>query len=290
MKLLSALLATVLSTSIASASTTLTPAWKTTTELQAPESVIYHPGSDALYVSNVNGAPDAVDGNGFISQLSDEGEIEDLYWIDGLDAPKGLAIKDDLLYVADIDELVVIDMNSRTITERYPAEQAKFLNDVAIDQQGRVYVSDMMTNRIYRLADGEFSLWMDDSQLEAPNGLLVEGNKLVVGSWGEMSDGFATEVPGHLKVIDLESRDIQSLGDGSPVGNLDGVEADGRGNYLVTDWMKGRLLLITPTGSSETLIEFEQGSADHTVMPEKNLVIVPMMMQNQVQAFRISHQ
>lgn len=290
MKLLSVLLATVLSTSIASASTTLTPAWKTTPELKGPESVIYHPGSDALYVSNVNGAPDAVDGNGFISQLSDEGEIEDLYWIDGLNAPKGLAIKDDLLYVADIDELVVIDINNRTISARYPADQAKFLNDVAIDQQGRVYVSDMMTNQIYRLAEGEFKLWMADSQLEAPNGLLVEGNKLIVGSWGEMTDGFATEVPGHLKVIDLESQDIKSLGDGNPVGNLDGVEADGRGNYLVTDWMSGRLLLITPTGSSETLIEFEQGSADHTVMPEKNLVIVPMMMQNQVQAFRISHQ
>ncbi|MTI63137.1 SMP-30/gluconolactonase/LRE family protein [Methylophaga sp.] len=290
MKLLSVLLASVLSTSIASASTTLTPAWKTTTELQAPESVIYHPGSDALYVSNVNGAPDAVDGNGYISQLSDEGEIEDLYWVDGLDAPKGLAIKDDLLYVADIDELVVIDINNKSIAARYPADQAKFLNDVAIDQQGRVYVSDMMTNQIYRLADGEFSLWMDDSELEAPNGLLVENNKLIVGSWGHMTDGFSTDVPGHLKIIDLETREIKSLGDGSPVGNLDGVEADGKGNYLVTDWMNGRLLLISPIGRSETLIEFEQGSADHTVMPEKNLVIVPMMMQNQLQAFRISHQ
>lgn len=290
MKLLSILLASVLSSPLAHASTTLMPAWKTTTELQAPESVIYHPGSDALYVSNVNGAPDAVDGNGFISQLSDEGEIEDLYWLDGLDAPKGLAIKDDLLYVADIDELVVIDINSQSIAARYPAEQAKFLNDVSIDQQGRVYVSDMMTNQIYRLADGTFSLWMDDPQLEAPNGLLVEGDKLIVGSWGEMTDGFATGVPGHLKVIDLETRAIQSLGDGTPVGNLDGVEADGKGNYLVTDWMNGRLLLINANGHSETLIEFEQGSADHTVMPEKNLVIVPMMMQNQVQAFRISHQ
>ena len=290
MKLLSILLASVLSSPLAHASTTLTPAWKTTTELQAPESVIYHPGSDALYVSNVNGAPDAVDGNGFISQLSDEGEIKDLYWLDGLDAPKGLAIKDDLLYVADINELVVIDINSQSITARYPAEQAKFLNDVSIDQQGRVYVSDMMTNQIYRLADGTFSLWMDDPQLEAPNGLLVEGDKLIVGSWGEMTDGFATEVPGHLKIIDLETRAIKSLGDGTPVGNLDGIEADGKGNYLVTDWMNGRLLLINPNGHSETLIEFEQGSADHTVMPEKNLVIVPMMMQNQVQAFRISHQ
>jgi sugar lactone lactonase YvrE len=192
--------------------------------------------------------------------------------------------------VADLNELVEINIKQKSVVRRYPADGAKFLNDVSLDREGRVYVSDMMTNRIYRLADGEFKLWMDDPNLEAPNGLLVENNKLIVGSWGNMVDGFATDVPGHLKVIDLETRAIESLGDGSPVGNLDGVEADGKGNYLVTDWMKGRLLLITDTGSSQTLIEFEQGSADHTVMPEKNLVIVPMMLENQVSAFRIIYQ
>jgi sugar lactone lactonase YvrE len=290
MKFLSMLLLTFLSMQTVSASTMLTPAWKTSTELQGPESVVYHPGSDSLYVSNVNGAPDAIDGNGFISQLSDEGEIKDLYWLDGLNGPKGLAVRDDQLFVADINELLVIDINTKSIAKRYKAENAKFLNDVAIDQQGRVYVSDMMTDRIYRLADDQFSVWLEDPQLEGPNGLLIENNTLVVGSWGKMTDGFATEVPGHLKVIDLETREIQSLGDATPVGNLDGVEADGKGNYLVTDWMNGRLLKITPLGHSETLIEFEQGSADHTVMPEKNLVIIPMMLKNQVQAFEITRQ
>lgn len=290
MKFLPVFFASFIFAATAQAEPTLSPAWKTSADLKNPESVIYHPGSDALFVSNVNGSPDAADGNGFISILSDEGEIQTLHWLDGLNAPKGLAIKDDTLFVADLNELLEIDIKQKSIVKRYPADGAKFLNDVSLDRQGRVYVSDMMTNRIYRLADGEFKLWMDDPNLEAPNGLLVENEKLIVGSWGNMVDGFATDVPGHLKVIDLESRAIESLGDASPVGNLDGVEADGKGNYLVTDWMKGRLLLITKTGSSQTLIEFEQGSADHTVMPEKNLVIVPMMMENRVSAFRISYQ
>jgi sugar lactone lactonase YvrE len=289
MKLIPALLALLLAFS-AQAETTLTPAWKTGTELRNPESVIYHPGSDALYVSNVNGNPDAVDGNGFISKLSDEGEIKDLHWMDGFNAPKGLALRNDILFVADIDTLIEIDINEKQIIKRYPADGAKFLNDVTIDRDGRVYVSDMMTNRIYRLADGELKLWMADPALESPNGLLAENDQLIIGSWGDMTDGFATDIPGHLKTLNLETRDIQSLGDGSPVGNLDGVEADGNGNYLVTDWMNGRLLLINAVGSSETLIEFEQGSADLTVMPEKNLVIVPMMLQDRVVAFRISHQ
>ena len=290
MKFLPVFFASFIFAATAEAEPTLSPAWKTSADLKNPESVISPPGSDALFVSNVNGSPDAADGNGFISILSDEGEIQTLHWLDGLNAPKGLAIKDDTLFVADLNELLEIDIKQKSIVKRYPADGAKFLNDVSLDRQGRVYVSDMMTNRIYRLADGEFKLWMDDPNLEAPNGLLVENEKLIVGSWGNMVDGFATDVPGHLKVIDLESRAIESLGDASPVGNLDGVEADGKGNYLVTDWMKGRLLLITKTGSSQTLIEFEQGSADHTVMPEKNLVIVPMMMENQVSAFRISYQ
>ncbi len=287
MKFLPVIVAFCLLSTNALAGPKLKPVWKTAPDLMGPESVIYHPGSDALFVSNVNGSPDAVDGNGFISQLSVDGKILNLHWIDKLNAPKGLALIGDYLYVADINELVVIDIANKQIVQRYPAEGAKFLNDVAADKHGHVYVSDMMTNRIYRLADDEFKLWFADPALEAPNGLLVEHDSLIIGSWGNMVDGFATDVPGHLKKIDLNTLEISSLGDQSPIGNLDGVEADGMGNYLVTDWMNGRLLLISPNGSSETLIEFEQGSADHTVMPEKNLVIVPMMLQNEVVAFRI---
>jgi sugar lactone lactonase YvrE len=276
----------LLSTSVF-AGPTLKPVWKTAPDLMGPESVIYHPGTDSLFVSNVNGSPDAADGNGFISQLSVDGKILNLHWIDELDAPKGLALNGDYLYVSDIDELVVIDIAHKTIVQRYPAEGAKFLNDVAIDKQGNVYVSDMMTDRIYRLADDNLKLWFDAPSLEGPNGLLVEHNNLIIGSWGRMTDDFATEVAGHLKKIDLDTLELSSLGDKTPIGNLDGVEADGKGNYLVTDWMSGRLLLVSANGSSETLIEFEQGSADHTVMPERDLIIIPMMLQNEVVAFRI---
>ncbi|WP_438970784.1 SMP-30/gluconolactonase/LRE family protein [Methylophaga sp.] len=287
MKFLPVLLALSLLSTSALAGPKLKPVWKTTPDLMGPESVIYHPGSDSLFVSNVNGAPDAVDGNGFITQLSVDGKILSLHWMDELNAPKGLALNGDYLYVADINELVVIDIKNEKIVQRYPAEGAQFLNDVAIDKHDNVYVSDMMTNRIYRLADDEFKLWFADPGLEAPNGLLAENDNLIIGSWGNMVDGFTTDVPGHLKKINLKTMELTSLGDGTPVGNLDGVEADGMGNYLVTDWMNGRLLQISPNGNSETLIEFEQGSADHTVMPEKNLVIVPMMLENEVVAFRI---
>jgi len=208
------------------ADTKLSPAWSSSAEFKNPESVIYDPVTKHLFVSNVNGEPLAADGNGFISQMSPEGVMAKSKWLVGLDAPKGLALKGNLLYVSDIDQLVVIDIEQERIIKRYAAENAKFLNDVAVDHQGNVYVSDMLTNRIYRLANDELTVWVDDDMLNSPNGLLVEHGKLVVASWGKMTDGFATDVPGHLLAIDLVTKQLQDLGDGKPVGNFYRTNAD----------------------------------------------------------------
>lgn len=288
MKLFSAFLGLMLAHNIATAEPILVPAWQSSAELKQPESVIYHPASDSLFVSNVNGQPNEIDGNGFISQLTLTGKLIKLDWLTGLNAPKGLAIADNIMYIADINELVAVDISAHKIIARYPADGAKFLNDVTIDKAGNVYVSDMMTNRIYRLKDKVLSVWLADDKLESPNGLLVDHNHLIVGSWGHMTDGFATDTPGHLKTIDIASKKIESLGDQTPAGNLDGVEADGKGNYLVTDWMNGRLLHIKPGGDSTTLLTFDQGSADLTVIPEYNLLVVPLMLNNKLVAFRVN--
>jgi len=265
----------------------LVPAWQTPTQFQQPESVVYDSQRDQLFVSNVNGAPNEADGNGYISLLSVDGQLIDQHWLTGLDAPKGLAIVGNTLYVADINQLVVIDIKHKKITQRYPVSDAKFLNDVAADISGNIYVSDMLTDTIYRLAQGKFEVWLHDEALEYPNGLLVEGDNLIVASWGKMTDGFATDIPGHLKTINIASKHIQSLGNKTPVGNLDGLEADGAGNYYVTDWMIGKLFHIAPSGVSKTLISLEPGSADLTVLAQQKLVIIPIMLSNNIVAYRI---
>lgn len=263
----------------------LQPAWQTAAVFEGPESVIYDAKRKTLYVSNVNGQATEEDGKGYISQLSLEGELIKQHWVTGLDAPKGLAIFGDKLYVADIKQLVEIDINTGKISHRYPASDAVFLNDVAADNNGQIYASDMLTDQIYRLADGQFSSWIKDPALEFPNGLLVENDHLIVGSWGIITDGFATETPGHLKTISLADKTITTLGSGLPAGNLDGVEPDSKGNYYVTDWMRGALLHVTPAGEAHTLIVFNQGSADHEVVD--SLVIVPLMLDGMVSAYRV---
>ena len=251
-----------------------------------PESVVYDTSSDILFVSNVNGSPVDKDGNGYISKILPDGTMLNKQWVIGLNAPKGLAVNAGKLYVADIDTLIVIDIASGSISNRYQVDDAKFLNDVAVNNDGAVFVTDMLLNRIHRLNDDQFNIWLESPELEGPNGLHVEGDHLILGTWGVMTEGFGTEIPGHLKSISMRDKSITSLG-GVPIGNLDGVEADGEDGYYVTDWMVGKLYQINKAGNATLLLELEQGMADHEVILEKNLILLPMMNNDKVLAYKI---
>lgn len=251
-----------------------------------PESVVYDKKANVLYLSNVNGPANEKDGNGYISKVSLDGKILAKEWVTGLNAPKGLAMHGNKLYTADIDTLVEIDIPSATISNRYTVADAKFLNDVAASNTGEIFVSDMMMNRIHSLKDGKFTIWLETPELESPNGLLVQGDNLILGAWGVMTEGFKTDTPGHLKSISLKDKSVKSLGDGSPIGNLDGVEADLDGDYYVTDWMAGKLLHIDKSGKSGELLVLEQGTADLAFIPDMDLILLPMMNSNKLLAYK----
>jgi hypothetical protein len=85
----------------------------------------------------------------------------------------------------------------------------------------------------------------------------------------------------------LGEQHVGTYGDGQPVGNLDGVEADGRGAYYVTDWVGGKLLRIDRGGNTVTLLELGRGSADLEVVPERGLIVIPLMLEGRVAAYRI---
>lgn len=254
--------------------------------LSNPESVIYDKANDVLYISNVNGAADEKDGNGFISKVSPDGEVLELKWVTGLNAPKGLAIHNDHLYVADIDSLVEINIPAASIKNSYPDANAKFLNDVTATSDGRIFVSDMVTNKIHLLENQKFSVWLEDAALENPNGLYAENGQLILGAWGVMTDGFATDIPGHLKSINLADKSIQSLGDGKAIGNLDGVEPVGN-DFYVTDWMAGKLFRIDRFGNAILLLELVQGMADLEYIEDRSMILLPMMNSNSLLAYQV---
>lgn len=251
---------------------------------QEPESVILEGRENVLYVSNINGDPSAKDGNGYISKISTDGRILSKAWVTGLNAPKGMAVVFRKLFVADIDELVEITFSNQE-KKIYPAPGAKFLNDVTDDRAGRIYVSDTFDNGIYRAAAGKFTLWLQDPKLIGPNGLAAGSKRLLVAAWGP------GDAPGHLLTVSLDNKkEIAPLGDGQPVGKLDGLAPDGHGNFLVTDWVAGDLLLVSPSGESIRVMHLGDGAADFFYLIEDGVLIVPIMKEGRVTAYALDYE
>jgi sugar lactone lactonase YvrE len=261
--------------------------WETPAQLKTPESVLYEPTENVLFVSNIDGMPDEKDGQGFISKVSPiNGTVIELNWVTGLNAPKGMAVSNDSskLYVSDITDLVEIDIVNGQITNRYSAPGSTFLNDVVSDGQGNIYVSDTGTNATYIFDSSNRSslqIWLQNTELNSPNGLYVDNstNKLVVASLG-----------GSLRLVDLANKTISDLGEQVPIGSLDGIEADTSENlYYVTDWAAGKVYAVNPDGTDfKTLIDLQkQGTADLEFIADKKMVIIPLMQDNKLVAFRI---
>jgi sugar lactone lactonase YvrE len=261
--------------------------WETPAQLKTPESVLYEPTENVLFVSNIDGKPDEKDGQGFISKVSPiNGTVIELNWVTGLNAPKGMALSSDSskLYVSDITDLVEINIVNGQITNRYNAPGSAFLNDVVSDEQGNVYVSDTGTNATYIFDSSNKSslqIWLQSPELNNPNGLFVDNstNKLVVASLG-----------GSLRLVDLANKTISDLGEHVPIGSLDGIEADtGENLYYVTDWAAGKVYAVNSDGTGyKTLIDLQkQGTADLEFIPDERMVIIPLMQDNKLVAYRI---
>jgi DNA-binding beta-propeller fold protein YncE len=275
--------------------------WETPDDLKNPESVAYAPKQNVLFVSNIDGKPDEKDQKGFISKVSpSNGSIIELNWITGLNAPKGIAISNDngKLYVSDITDLVEIDIASGKIIKRFNAPGSAFLNDVISDNQGNIYVSDTITNTIYKLDTNvkdnntsSLQAWLQNPQLNGPNGLHVDNNKnrLIVASLGDFSKPGAG-----IEVVDLKNKTISSLGkEGttSPFGGLDGIESDAtETHYYVTDNPAGKVYTVNADGTGYgTLIDLHtQGTADLGFIQGQSTIIIPIMQDNKLVAYKLS--
>ncbi len=253
----------------------------------APESVVFDPASNALYVSNIGGKIWQKDRNGFLAKVSSDGKMIERDWLTGLNSPTGLALDGGKLYVADIDQLVEIDIASKSIAKRYPAPGAKWFNDVASDGKGVVYVANSATNTIWRLKDGKFEAWLTDDALNAPNGLHVEGDTLIVAPFGAMAEAGKEARLAPLLVVSLNDKSIKQLGIGLAFGNLDGVEPIEPGVYLVTDWASGPLYRVDAQGNVVRLLDLHQGTADLTYLPETKTILIPMMLDNALVAYKL---
>ena len=257
---------------------TLREAWATDNTLRSPESVVYDRERNVLYVSNINQmSKDRKDGDGFISRLSTKGEIEQLYWVSGLNDPKGLALHNNVLYVADLDEIVAIATQTGAVLSRHKADKAKMLNDVTVDDAGNVYVSDSEQGRIYLFRNGRVTSWLDNTQREKPNGLLYDNNRLIMASFNS----------GKLRFLDTERKEFTEWADDIP--SADGVTRVSDG-YLVSNW-HGEVYYVNQEGKKRKVLDTKDqkiNAADISYSEEQQMLYVPTFFDNRVIAYSVT--
>lgn len=248
--------------------------WKTSSDFVIPESVLIN--GDYIYVSNINGEPTQKNGAGYISKLSLDGKIINKEWVGGINAPKGMGVFNNKLYVTDIDQLVVIDMDNAKILDRYNAENAVFMNDIDIDSKGRVFISDMQQNEIYIFENGELKSWLQGDPLISVNGLFVDGDFLMAGVENEV-----------LK-INIENKNITTYLENT--GPIDGLEAYGDGRFIFSDWI-GHIHIASPGKEKTLLIDTSKegiNAADIWFVQETKILYVPTFLDNRVVAYKVN--
>lgn len=254
--------------------------------LDMPESVVYDPIGQQLIVSNIDGHPMATNRQGYLSRVSLDGKLLEQKWITGMNAPKGMAVQGNMLYIADLKEIHRVDLSQQTLEESLLIEEAIFLNDITVDDGKNVYISDFMDHKIYRLSDGKVSLWLEDKLVSHPNGLLADDGTLYVGNWGKgMRDDFTTETLGSLVAVDLATKAVNLVLHGEALGNLDGIIRIGDA-LLINDWINGKLFSISPKGRAN-IGQFPAGLAD--IGQHNNTIYLPLMLDGKLQAMTFTN-
>ena len=259
--------------------------------LRGPESAIYDPAMDVYYVTNVNGKPGAMDDNGFISKVNPDGSIRELKWIDGADrnvnlsAPKGTALHNGMLYVADLDGVHVFDTRTGGQAGFWPTPDAQFLNAVAVDARGNVYATDTGieftdngpvpkgNSKIYKWdPNGNRSILKQGDEIRGVNGIvaLPDGS---VASASLLSD----------KVYKVSPTGMVSTLATIPGKTLDGLVALPDGTHLVTSWGSKTVYHLMADGSTRVVVEGLGSPADIHVDTKRMYILVPQLMENRLQ-------
>jgi hypothetical protein len=247
--------------------------WETDSILKVPESVLYHAGTKSLFVSNIEGNPGEKDMKGSIAKVSLDGKTVNNEWAVNLSAPKGMGIYKNMLYVADVDEVVAIDLKSGKPAQRFPVEGAGFLNDVTVNKTGVVYISDSKTGKVHRLQNEKISTYLENQN--GVNGLLAVGDDLYL------------LVKGSLWKSD-KNKSLSKIAEGMDE-STDGIEQTSDKNFIVSCW-NGVIYHVSAGGKVEQLLDTrpqKTSSADIGFDAASNIVYVPTFFGNRVVAYQL---
>ncbi len=259
--------------------------WETDAVFLTPESVLYDRDRRVLYVSSFdNMFSQRETPIGFLSKVGLDGEIENLHWVTDLNGPCGMALVGKKLYVVERGNLTEIDVETGQVLTRYPVPESVFLNDIAADDEGTLYLSDSFPvedrsrTSIYRFRGGRIEPWMDSTILGRVNGLLVHEGRLLVGNTAD----------GTLKAVDLASRHVTTLGS-LAAGVVDGIRKLDTDSWLVSHW-EGQIYQVSSDGVIVELLDSlpdRMNTADFEYIPEESLLVIPTFMGNRLTGWNL---
>jgi DNA-binding beta-propeller fold protein YncE len=241
--------------------------WTIKGPLAVPETVVYDPKNDVCYVSNYFN-----DGNEYISKISTEGKVLVREWIKDLQMPTGMCVWNYNLYAIDRSGLNVIDTREGKIVKKIPLKGTQMPNDVAVDAEGNLYITDTPSNMLFIYSNDSLETLLTGDVLNGPNGLFIDGGQLLIG----MNE--------KVLVMNLKDKKVTTLVELERGSNVDGIQQDGKGNYLISDY-NGKLYCITRKGEKSLLMNTStpgQWIADFSFIPEKKLLVIPTFYENSV--------
>jgi len=263
-----------------------------------PESVLYDPAGDRYLVSNINGDPTAIDGNGYIIELSPDGRVTNPKLIAGgmgaganklrLDAPKGMAIVGNELWVADVTVVRKFDLKTAEHKSDIQLPAATFANDIAATSDGGAYVSDSAvkfvdgapqpagTDQIFFIDKaGKVKVLAKSSELAGPNGLaLLPGNILVANTIKGDEVYRLTEKGGRDAVTKV------------PGGMLDGLLVVDD-TLLVSSWKTETIYRGPLSGTFKPVLTKVKGVADMGYDSKRKRLLVPRFMDDTVEVYEL---
>ena len=246
--------------------------WETDTIVPIPESVLPDANHTQLYVSLIDGGGWDEDGKGGVGKLSLDGKHLDAHWFVGMNAPKGLGLYKNRLYVADISHVVVMDVALDKIVKIITIPGANGLNDITVDDKGIVFVSDSKAGKVYRIENDIPKLYMDD--LPGANGLKATKDGLYILARK------AVLLAGAGKQL----KTITTLPNGG-----DGVEEAGNGDLIVSEWL-GIVYYVYADGRKEVLLdthEQKRNTADIHYDIDTHILYIPGFNTKTVSAYKL---
>ena len=230
--------------------------------------------------------PTAKDGDGKIIKLDLKGNIIDsIFSKEILNAPKGIAIANGILFAGDIDKLVALDLKTGKKLYDIPfSDSVSFLNDITVVDKATLYISATDKSKIYKvnLTTKTYSELITDKTISGTNGLFFDkkSNRLYVNGMG--SDNKPNGIVGY---VDLSTNKFTQLA--KIEGLFDGIYLS-NGKLYTSNWVafekKGIIQIIdikTNHVSEVKLNEPIAGPADFTIL--KNQIIIPEMMTGAIQ-------